>query len=59
MGAGGEERREKIPSRLHAVRAEPAMGPEPPNCEITTRAEIKSQVLNWLSHPDALESFNS
>ena len=35
-GAEREREREKIPSRLHAARAEPDMGFEPMNCEIMT-----------------------
>ena len=45
---GGVERqrvREKIPSRPCTVSAEPDGGLEPLNCEIMTRAKIKSQVL--------------
>ena len=46
--------RGRIPSRLHAVSTEPYAGLEPTNCEIMTCAEIKSLMLNWLSHPDSL-----
>ena len=54
-GAGG------IPSRLRAVSAEPEAGLDPMNHEIMTWAEMKSQILNWLSHPSAprIHGFNS
>ena len=48
MGEG-----QRIPSRLHAVSAEPDAGPKPTNQEIMTRAGIKRRVLNLLSHPGA------
>ena len=47
----GEAERERIPSKLGAVRAEPHAGLELTNCKIMTRAEIESQMLNQLSHP--------
>ena len=48
----GERQREGgIPSRLHTVSAELYIELELTNHEIMTRAEIKSQRLNWLSHP--------
>ena len=51
---GGAEREgERILSRLHTIRAEPDVEPNPMNCEIMTLAEIKSQTLNLLSHPGA------
>ena len=51
-GWGGAEREgERIPSGLCAVSIEPYTGLDPTNCEIVTYAEIKSQPLNWLSHP--------
>ena len=37
MSRGGAEReggRERIPSRFHAVSAEPDMGLDPTNCEV-------------------------
>ena len=41
----------KIPSRLHAVSAEPNAGLDPTNHEIMTWAEIKSQSLtDWATH---------
>ena len=51
-----EERggRQRIPSRLHTVSAEPDVGLNPMNSEFMTWAEIKSGTLNWLSHPGAL-----
>ena len=45
--------RERIPSGLLTVHAEPDMGLEPTNREIMTWAETESQMLNWLSHPGA------
>ena len=42
----GRERREKIPSRLYAISTEPDVGLELMNCEITTWAETKSQMLS-------------
>ena len=52
MSRGGAEReRERIPSRLHAFSAEPDIGLELRNGEITTWAETKSWMLNQLSHP--------
>ena len=47
----GQRGRERIPSRLHAVSTDPDVGLESTNHEIMTWAEIKSQRLNWLSHP--------
>ena len=52
-GKGRERRREKIPSRLHAVSTEPSSGLSPTNREIMTRAETQSQMLNQLSHQRA------
>ena len=51
QGRGRERRRQRIPSRLRAVSVEPDQGLGPRNCEIMTRAEIKSQTFNQLSHP--------
>ena len=45
--------RERIPSRLCSVSTEPDAGLELTNREIMTLVEIKSQMLNWLSLPDA------
>ena len=50
---GRERKRERIPSRLQAVSAEPDKGLYPTNQEIMTRAKIKSQMLNELSYPGA------
>ena len=36
QGRGRERGRERIPSRLHAVSAEPDTGLNPMNCEIMT-----------------------
>ena len=52
-GGAEREERERIPSRLLAVSAEPDAELDPVNCEIMTCAEIKSQKLNRLSHPGA------
>ena len=50
-----ERQRQRILSRLRTARAEPIEdeGLEPKNHEIMTRAEIKSLMLNPLSHPGA------
>ena len=48
----GRERRERIPSRLYIVSAEPDVGLQLGNLEVMTWAEIKSQMLGepgWLS----------
>ena len=52
-GSGRERGRERIPSRLCAVRTEPDTELEITNQEIMTRAKIKSQMLNRLSYPGA------
>ena len=50
VSGGGEERgRARIPSRLHAVSTEPDVELELMNCEIITRPEIQSWMLNRLS----------
>ena len=46
-----ERERERISSSLSTVSAEPNAGLELTNLEIMTLAEIKSQMLNPLSHP--------
>ena len=48
-----EGERERIPSRLCTVSAEPDVGLNPTNQEIMTQAEIKSPLLNRLSHEGA------
>ena len=53
-GREGGRGRERIPSRLHAVNAEPNVGLELMNHEILTRVEIKTQGLSRLSYPGAL-----
>ena len=53
VGEGQRERRQRITIRLHADRAEPNVGLKLTNREIMTSAEIKSRMLNQLSHPDA------
>ena len=45
--------RDRIPSRLRAVSTGPDVGLEPMNHEIMTWAEMKSRMLNQLSHPGA------
>ena len=52
-GNGAEREGERIPSRPRSVSREPNAGLKLTNCEIMTWAEIKSQMLNWLSHPGA------
>ena len=42
---------ERIPRRLYAVSVEPDVGLDPMNCELMTWPEIKSWMLNRLSHP--------
>ena len=49
----GERGRERVPGRLRTVSTEPDAGLDPTNCEIMTQVEIKSQMLNLLSHPGA------
>ena len=52
VGEGPRERgRERIPSRLWAVSAEPDAGLKLTNREIMTRADIRSQILHQLSYP--------
>ena len=48
-----ERGRERIPSGLRDVSTEPNSGLKPMNHQIMIWAEIKSQMLNQLSHPDA------
>ena len=48
-----ERRRDRIPGRLHTVSMDPDVGLKLTNCEIMTRAEIKSRTLNQPSHPGA------
>ena len=56
---GGAERdRQRIPSRIHTVNAEPDVGLELTNGEIMTRAEIKSRTLHRWSHPGAPRPLN-
>ena len=52
-----ERKRERIPTRLCAVSAEPNVGLDLTNHEIMTSAEIKSQMLNRLSHPGIPDLF--
>ena len=49
--SGGGAERNRIPSRLHTVSAEPNVGLTLMNHEIMTWTEIKSWTLNWLSQP--------
>ena len=53
-GEGQRDGGERIASRLHAVSTEPNVGLELANHEIMTWTKIKSQTLNWLSHPGTL-----
>ena len=50
---GREKGRKRIPSRLHSVSTEPDARLKLTNHEIMTSAEIKSWMLNQLSHPGA------
>ena len=52
-----ERGRQRIPSRLHAVSAEPPQGLDPMSHEITTGAKTNGQMLNWLSPPGAPGGF--
>ena len=59
-GEGTQRGRERITSRLHAVRAEPDAGLHLMNFGIMTWAKIKSWTLNRLSPPGApCREFNS
>ena len=49
-GRGKERGREGIPSRLHSLHSVWHRA-QSHDCKIMTWAEIKSQILNWLSHP--------
>ena len=53
MSKGGAER-ERILSSLYTVSTEPDSGLKLTNRGITTWAEIKSLMLNRLSHPGAV-----
>ena len=57
---GRERRKERIPSGIHTVRVEPNAGHQSTHHKIMTWVEIKSQILNQLSHPGAphLSIFN-
>ena len=46
-----ERGRERIPSRVYTVITEPDAGLDFMSHKIMTGAEIKSQMLNWQSHP--------
>ena len=48
-----ESEKERIPSRLCTIGAEPDVGLELMNPEIMTWAETKRRLLNGLSHPVA------
>ena len=50
-GRDRERGRERIPSRLCTVSMEADVKPNLMSSEIMTRAEIKSQMFNGLSHP--------
>ena len=53
QGRNRERGRERIPSRLPAVSAEPDLGLDFMNHEIMTCAEIKNWTLHQLSYPGA------
>ena len=54
-GEGQREReKERIPSRLHIVSAEPDVGLELMNHEIMTQAQTKSRTLEPPRHPHIL-----
>ena len=59
-GEGQRERRERIPSRLHTVSTEPAMGLEPTNREITDDTTFLSTTtaanIHWPSPLDVPQS---
>ena len=48
-----ERGRKRISCRLSTISTEPIMALNLTNCKNMTWAEIKSQTLNWLSHPGA------
>ena len=50
-------KRERNPSKLHTVSAEPDVGLKLMNLEIITQAETKSQILNQLSRSGAHQHF--
>ena len=52
------ERERENPKQAHTVSEEPNVGLDLMNHDFMTWAEIKSQVLNWLSHPGALKAWN-
>ena len=52
-GIGREKGREKILSRLHVISTKPKVEVDLMNQEIMTWTEIKSRLLNQLSHPRA------
>ena len=58
QGRGSKRRRERLPSRLHTVSAEPDERLHLMNGEVMICAEIKSWVLNRLTPPGAPEGFN-
>ena len=53
QGRGSKRGGERIPSRLHTVSAEPDERLHLMNSEVMICTEIKSWVLNRLSHPGA------
>ena len=53
VGEQQRERERQNPKQAPAVSAEPNVGLKLMNSEIMIRAEIKSQMLNQLSHPGA------
>ena len=53
-GGTERERERRNPKKASAVSTEPDAGLDLTNCEIMTLVEIKSWMLNQLSHPGAL-----
>ena len=59
QGRGRERERDRIPSRFCSASTEPNVGLELTNCdEIMTWAEVKSRMLDRLSHPGAPAALN-
>ena len=54
----GEGKRQNPKQAPRAASTKPDAGLHPTNCEIMTWAEVKSWMLNWLSHPGILEDID-
>ena len=52
-GEGQTERERENPQQVSLSVQSPMQDLDPMNCEIMTEAEIKSRMLNQLSHPGA------